>query len=243
LLIPLFAVGAFLAFTLSQSGMVMHWYRIRGKGWHLKLLINGLGALVTGSALLIIGYSKFVQGAWISILLIAIIVAALLAIRAQYRKISEQLTLRGLPPSLRPMPRPRVVIPLSGVHRGTIEAVNFARSLTDNLTAVYVEIDPDFSESIHKEWENWYPDIPLVTVPSPYRSIVAPLLEYLDRTDQEINDGQQAVLILPEFVPAHWWQGFLHNQTAWLIKMALLYGKRHFGYQRVIIDVPYYLKD
>jgi hypothetical protein len=141
------------------------------------------------------------------------------------------------------MPRPRVVIPLSGVHRGTIEAVNFARSLTDNLTAVYVEIDPDFSESIHKEWENWYPDIPLVTVPSPYRSIVAPLLEYLDRTDQEINDGQQAVLILPEFVPAHWWQGFLHNQTAWLIKMALLYGKRHFGYQRVIIDVPYYLKD
>ena len=83
----------------------------------------------------------------------------------------------------------------------------------------------------------------LVTVPSPYRSIVAPLLEYLDRTDMEINDGQQAVLILPEFVPAHWWQGFLHNQTAWLIKMALLYGKRHFGYQRVIIDVPYYLKD
>jgi amino acid transporter len=243
LLIPLFAVGAFLAFTLSQSGMVMHWFRIRGKGWQVKLLINGLGALVTGSALLIIGYSKFLQGAWISIFLIAIIVTVLLAIRAQYRKISEQLTLRGLPPSLRPMPRPRVVIPLSGVHRGTIEAVNFARSLSDNLTAVYVEIDPDFSESIQKEWTDWYPDIPLVTVPSPYRSIVAPLLEYLDRTDMEINDGQQAVLILPEFVPAHWWQGFLHNQTAWLIKMALLYGKRHSGYQRVIIDVPYHLKD
>ena len=243
LLIPLFAVGAFLAFTLSQSGMVMHWFRIRGKGWHIKLLINGLGALVTGSALLIIAYSKFLQGAWISIILIAIIVSALLAIRAQYRKISEQLTLRGLPPSLRPMPRPRVVIPLSGVHRGTIEAVNFARSLSDNLTAVYVEIDPAFTESILKEWADWYPDIPIVTVPSPYRSIVAPLLEYLDRTDMEINDGQQAVLILPEFVPAHWWQGFLHNQTAWLIKMALLYGKRHSGYQRVIIDVPYHLKD
>ena len=243
LLIPLFAVGAFLAFTLSQSGMVMHWFRIRGKGWHIKLLINGLGALVTGSALLIIAYSKFLQGAWISFILIALIVSGLLAIRAQYREIAGQLTLRGLPPSLRPMPRPRVVIPLSGVHRGTIEAVNFARSLSDNLTAVYVEIDPDFSESIQKEWKNWYPDIPLVTVPSPYRSIVAPLLEYLDRTDMEINDGQKAVLILPEFVPAHWWQGFLHNQTAWLIKMALLYGKRHFGYQRVIIDVPYYLKD
>lgn len=242
-LIPLFAVGAFLAFTLSQAGMVIHWFRIRGTGWHIKLLINGLGALVTGAALLIIGYSKFLHGAWISIILIPVIVAALLSIRFQYRKIAEQLTLRGLPPSLRPMPRPRVVIPISGVHRGTIEAVNFARSLTDDLKAVYIEIDPAYSESIQHDWEAWYPDIPLIRVPSPYRSIVAPLLDYLDSTDLEINDGQQAVLILPEFVPAHWWQGFLHNQTAWLIKMALIYGKHHSGFERVIIDVPYHLKD
>ena len=223
--------------------MVMHWFRIKGKGWHIKLLINGFGALVTGSALLIIGYSKFMEGAWISIILIPLIVAALLAIRTQYRKIADQLTLRGLPPSLRPMPRPRIVIPISGVHRGTIEAVNFARSLSDNLTAVYIEIDQAYSEAVEKEWTDWYPDIPLVNVSSPYRSVVAPLLEYLDRTDQEINDGQQAVLILPEFVPAHWWQGFLHNQTAWLIKMAILYGKHHSGFQRVIIDVPYHLRD
>lgn len=242
-LIPLFAVGAFLAFTLSQAGMVIHWFRTKGTGWHIKLLINGLGALVTGAALLIIGYSKFLQGAWISIILISLIVAALLSIRIQYRKIAGQLTLRGLPPSLRPMPRPRVVIPISGVHRGTIEAVNFARSLTDDLKAVYIEIDPAYSESVRNDWEAWYPDIPLVNVPSPYRSIVAPLMDYLDRTDMEINDGQQAVLILPEFVPAHWWQGFLHNQTAWLIKMALIYGKHHSGFERVIIDVPYHLKD
>lgn len=240
-LIPLFAVGAFLAFTLSQAGMVVHWFRIKGKGWQLKLLINGLGAIVTGLALLIIGYSKFLEGAWISIILIPIIVFVLLSIRGQYRKIAKQLTMRGLPPSLRPMPRPRIVIPISGVHRGTIEAVNFARSLSDNLTAVYIEIDPLYSDSIKKEWNDWYPDIPMVTVPSPYRSIVTPLLDYLDRTDQEINDGQQAVLIIPEFVPAHWWQGFLHNQTAWLIKMALLYGKHHSGIERVIIDVPYHL--
>lgn len=243
LLIPLFAVGAFLAFTLSQAGMVIHWFRMRGKGWQGKMLINGLGALVTAGALVIIGFSKFVQGAWISIILIPLFVMALLGVRAQYRKTSAQLTLRGLPPSLRPMPRPRIVIPVSGVHRGTIEAVNFARSLSDQLTAVYVEIDPSQSEDLLKEWSEWYPDIPMVNVPSPYRSIVAPLLEFLDRTDEEVNDGQQAVLILPEFVPAHWWQSLLHNQTAWLIKMALLYGKHHSGFERVIIDVPYHLRD
>lgn len=243
LLIPLFAVGAFLAFTLSQAGMVIHWYRKRGSGWQGKMLINGMGALVTASALVIIGFSKFTQGAWISIILIPLFVVALLGVRAQYRKTAAQLTLRGLPPSLRPMPRPRIVIPVSGVHRGTIEAVNFARSLSDQLTAVYVEIDPALSDTLMKEWGDWFPDIPMVKVPSPFRSIVAPLLEYLDRTDAEVNDGQQAVLILPEFVPAHWWQSFLHNQTAWLIKMALLYGKHHSGFERVIIDVPYHLKD
>ncbi len=244
LLVPLFAVGAFLAFTLSQAGMVIHWWRSRTRGWQVKSFVNGLGALLTGFALVIIGASKFLQGAWISILLIPLIVSVLLRIRHHYGHVAAQLSMKGWPPSLRPAPPQRVVIPISGVHRGIVDAVNFARSMTDSITAVYVDMDPEGNcDAIVKEWNDWWPDIPLVIVPSPYRSIVSPLLDYLDQTDLEHNDGQSAVLVLPEFIPAKWWQGFLHNQTAWLIKAALLYRRRQVGFQRVIIDVPYHLRD
>lgn len=244
LLVPLFAVGAFLAFTLSQAGMVVHWWRSREAGWHVKAFINGLGALMTGFALIIIGFSKFLQGAWISILLIPLIVATLLRIRHHYTHVAQQLSMKGWPPSLRPSPAQRVVIPISGVHRGIVDAINFSRSITDSITAVYIDMEPEGDcDEIRKEWSDWWPDIPLVIVPSPYRSIVGPLLDYLDKSDEEHNDGQSAVLVLPEFIPAKWWQGFLHNQTAWLIKAALLYRRRHVGFQRVIIDVPYHLKD
>ena len=243
LLVPLFAVGAFLAFTLSQSGMVVHWARTRGPGWQVKSGINGLGALVTGLALVVIGFSKFIQGAWISILLIPLIVWLFIRIRKHYNEVSHQLSLHGLPPSLRAFPSPRVVIPVSGVHRGMIDAVNFARSMTDHITAVYIELEPGTGAQVRKTWEEWLPDLPFVVVPSPYRSIVGPLLDYLDQTDEEHNDGQQAVLLMPEFVPAHWWQSALHNQSAWLIRTALLYRKRHLGYQRVMIDIPFHLRE
>jgi amino acid transporter len=243
-LVPLFAIGAFLAYTLSQAGMVAHWRRSREAGWQVKAFVNGLGSLLTGLALVIIAASKFVQGAWISILLIPLIVYALLRIRHHYQHVSTQLSMKGWPPSLRPMPAQRVVIPISGVHRGIVDAVNFARSMTDSITAVYIDMEPEEScDALLQEWANWWPDIPLEIVPSPYRSIVGPLLDYLDQTDREHNDGQSAVLVLPEFIPARWWQSFLHNQTAWLIKAALLYRRRQMGFQRVIIDVPYHLRD
>ena len=135
------------------------------------------------------------------------------------------------------------MIPIAGVHRGVIDAINFARSMTDHITAVFIELDPGSAEEVCRKWRSWLPDIPIVVVPSPYRSIVSPLLEYLDRTDLEHNDGQQAVLVMPEFIPAHWWEGILHNQSAWLIKAALLYRKRQTGYQRVMIDIPYHLRE
>ncbi len=241
-LVPLFAVGAFLAFTLSQAGMVVHWRRSHRRGWQTRAAINGLGALMTGFALLVIGFSKFLQGAWISILLIPLIVFVLLRIKLHYRRVAAQLSLHGQAPSYKTLERPRVVIPISGVHRGMIDAVNFARSMTDRITAVYIELEPGASQKVCEHWKEWWPDIPVVVVPSPYRSVVAPLLDYLDQTDLENKDGQSAVLVLPEFVPARWWQAFLHNQTAWLIKAALLYRRRQVGFQRVIIDVPYHLK-
>ncbi len=241
-LVPLFAVGAFLAFTLSQAGMVVHWWRSKDKAWLPKALVNGFGMLVTAFALVVIAMSKFLEGAWISILLIPLFVFLFLQVRAHYRQVRQQLSLHGLPPSLRPSPSPRVVVPISGIHRGIIDAMNFACSISDRVHAVYIELEPGKGKEIEKEWEEWWPDIPLEIVTSPYRSLVGPLLDYLDQSDREHNDGQQAVLILPEFIPAHWWQGILHNQSAILIRTALLYHRRMFGYQRVIIDIPYHLK-
>lgn len=241
-LIPLFAVGAFLAFTLSQTGMVTHWWRERGKGWWPKAAFNGLGALATGTTLIVIGVSKFARGAWITILLIPVLVFIFLQIRVHYREVAQQLSLRGLPPSLKPYPTPRVVVPISGVHRGIFDAIAYARSISDNVTAVYIEIEPGTGDRIREQWKHWWPDVTLAVVPSPYRSIVGRLLDFLDETDRQHNDGQLATVILPEFVPARWWHRLLHNQTAWLIKVALLYRRRRHGFQRVIIDIPYHLR-
>ena len=242
-LIPLFAVGAFTAFTLSQAGMVIHWVRLKEKGWQIKAVINGLGALVTSATLLIIGVSKFLGGAWISVLVIPGLVFLFLKIREHYQHVSQQLTMHGLPPSLRPLPKPRVVMPVSGVHRGMVEAVNFARSISDQVTAVFIDIDPGpDEEELRRRWNVWFPDIEFVVIPSPYRSLVMPLLSFLDQTDIDHNDGQQAVLILPELIPASSWNEILHNQSAEEIKKALLYKRRQSGLQRIIIDVPFHLK-
>jgi len=239
-LIPLFAVGVFLAFTLSQIGMVVHWAQERKGSWRLKAGINGVGGLLTGMTLVIVGVSKFADGAWISLLLIPLLVGIFLPIRAHYRELGRQLSLDGSSTSLQKFAPLRAVVPISGVHRGDVDAVNFARSITKNVTAVYVELEPGSGAQVQQEWARWWPDVPLAIIPSPYRSIVGPLLDYLDLIDTRHNDGQAAVVVLPEFVPAKWWQSLLHNQTAWLLKVALLYRRRRKGFQRVIIDVPYH---
>jgi amino acid transporter len=243
LLVPLFAIGAFLAFTLSQSGMVLHWWRERGRYWQLKMVANGVGALATGITLLVVGITKFLEGAWITILIIPLLVLMFLKIRSHYRQVREQLMLHGTPHHLHPLHKPRVVVPISGVHRGVILAMRYALTISKNVSAVYVELEPGDAEEVREKWNRIWHDIPLIVIPSPYRSLIQPLLDFLDQTDAEHNDGQQATVVLPEFVPAHWWQSFLHNQSAWLLKAALLYHRRNLKFQRVIIDVPYYLHD
>jgi amino acid transporter len=241
-LIPLFAVGVFLAFTLSQAGMVVHWWKQRGPGWQLKAIINGLGAVTTTVTLLVVAVSKFLDGAWIVILLMPLIVLGFNAVRRHYQEIAGELTLKGAAPILEPMPSPRVVLPVSGIHRGVIEALRYARSISDRVTAVYVEVNPGDGDRMRSQWQDWGQGVPLVVVPSPYRSIVGPLLDFLDKTDQQSNDGQLATIIMPEFVPAHWWENLLHNQTAWLLRLALLYRRRRFGHVRAIVDIPFYLR-
>jgi amino acid transporter len=242
-LIPLFAVGVFLAFSLSQAGMVIHWWREHGRNWWLKSGINGIGALATTITLFIVGYSKFLEGAWITFFLLPVFILVFHRIRSHYIEVGYELSLQGLPPSLKPAPMPRVVIPISGVHRGIVNAVDYARAISNDVTAVYVELDPKEAVVVRKKWHRLWPDIPLVVVPSPYRSVIQPILNYLDETDSQHNDGQLATVVLPEFIPAHWWQGLLHNQTALLLKTALTYRRRHRGFQQVIIDVPYHLRD
>jgi amino acid transporter len=241
-LIPLFAIGAFLAFTLSQAGMVRHWLRNRTKGWSGKALINGLGAATTGAVVVIVTAGKFLQGAWITLVIIPLFIYFFLRIHHHYDKISEQLSLKGLPPDLKPLPELRFVMPISGVHRGIFSAVDFARSISRNVVGVYIEVEPGAGERIAKKWEEWFPDITLKIVPSPYRSIIGPFIDFLDKYDEEENDGQLAAVILPEFVAEGFWGNILHNQMAWLIKFALLYRRRKKGYQQVIVDVPFHLQ-
>jgi len=241
-LVPLFAIGAFLAFFLSQTGMVIHWWKTRDKGWRIKALLNGVGAILIGVTLIVVGFTKFIDGAWISIVMILIFVLVFKKIKGHYEDVARELTLKRLPPSLRPYSGLRIVIPISAVHNGVIEAVRYGRTLSSNLIAVNVEIDPGTGESLKRRWSEWFPDIPLEIVPSPYRSIIRPFLDHLDVIDTRYHDGQLSAVIIPEFIPARWWQGFLHNQTAWSIKLALIYRRRRLGFQRMIIDVPIHLK-
>jgi hypothetical protein len=242
-LVPLFAVGAFLAFSLSQIGMVVHWIKIREKGWQIKALLNLVGGVMTIITLLVVGVTMFLDGAWISIIIMIALVFIFLKIKGHYNVVARELTLQRA----RPVPvfssNPRIVIPISSVHVGVIEAMAYAKSISSDITAVHVEIEPGSAEVLKGKWQAWFPDIRLEIVTSPFRSFINPFLAFLDEEDTRHDDGQLATVLIPEFVPAKWWQSFLHNQTAWSIKFALLYRRRRLGFQRTIIDFPVHLKN
>jgi amino acid transporter len=244
-LIPLYAVGVFLSFTLSQSGMVRHWQRVRGPKWQLKAAINGLGAVATGVVLVVVTISKFTHGAWIVTLLIPIVVLGFRVINNHYNSLAGQLSLQGLRPTewrdVTSRRRYKVVVPIAGIHRGTLKALHFARCISADVTAVMVEVDPKETQRVRERWESWGHGIPLVVLESPYRSIIGPLLNYLDEVDRRDPERGPAVVVLPEFVPAKWWQHFLHNQTAVLLKTVLVYRRNRSGNARIIVDVPFHL--
>ena len=241
-LIPLFAIGAFLAFTLSQAGMVLHWKAVKGKFWEFKALLNGVGAFTTGVMLLVVGSSKFLHGAWITFLAIPILISVFLKIERHYLDIAQQLSIEKNEVKVKSYQKIRLVIPISGIHKGILDAVMYALSISDQITATYVEIEPGTGENITKKWETFFPDLPIVVIPSPYRSVIQPLLDFLDLYDEESADGMLAGIVIPEFVTATFWENMLHNQMAWLIKFTLLYRRRKLGFQRMIIDIPYHLQ-
>ena len=235
-LIPLYAVGVFISFTLSQSGMVRHWWRKQGPGWRHRLVINGAGAVTTGVVTLVIAATKFTHGAWIVVIVIPILVASFVAMRRHYEDVALGLSLEGFdsPPEF----RHTVLVLIGDVHRGVVRAVQYASTLapTAAVRAVYVETDPAQTPRLEEKWARWGLGVPLVVLTSPYRSLLRPLLDYVDQI-QARGDDMMITVVLPEFLPRRWWQHILHNQTALLVKGALLFRRN-----LVVADVPYLLK-
>jgi len=232
-LIPLYAIGVFTAFTLSQAGMVRHWLSERGAGWRRSAIINGVGAVATGIVAIVFAIAKFGLGAWIIIIIVPLLVVAMLLVRREYSRGTSEL---AVAPDLvwgPPVHRRRVVIPVTGVQRDVIQAVRFARSITDDITALHVTDDVAAGEQLRARVERQLPGLAFVLVESPYRDLVAPLIRYLEVTAERDPDSVTVVL-LPERMTRHWWERFLFNQNVHRIRAALA-GREDM----LVADVPY----
>lgn len=252
-LIPLYAIGVFLSFTLSQAGMARRWWRsgklIRGKEshdnhphatplhadprWQVKMVINGVGAALTSVVALVFAVTKFRDGAWIVLILMPLIVFVFWSIHRHYRELAQYLSLEGFdaPPGVM---RKRVILPLSGVHRGSVHALRFARSLSSDVTAVHVSIDPEAVEKIKEKWDRWGEGVRLVILDSPYRLLHEPLVDYIADLAEHRQPTETITVVVPEFVPEHSWQNLLHTQAALTLRLAF---RNMPGV--VILDVPY----
>jgi amino acid transporter len=240
-LIPLYALGVFLSFTLSQSGMVVHWWKLREAGWRRSIVINGIGAVATGVVAVIIALTKFTHGAWISLLGIGFLIYLFTAIRRHYRRVDEQLEVRPLAKAPTGPQGDRehgqvVLVPVDDVNEAVRRTVEYARTVSENVTALHVSDDAAEAEEMRQRWEEVIPDVPIVIIESPYRSFIAPILAYVDAIDRSYP-GQTITVVLPELVPRHFWQGVLHNQSAIPLKRALLSRPN-----TVVIGIPYRLR-
>ena len=233
-LIPLYMIGVFVSFTLSQAGMYLKWRRERTAGWRGHALLNGVGAVLTAIVLVVVAITKFAEGAWLIVGLIPILVLIFRGVRRHYDNVARQLSLDQWRPD--PLDHNTVVVPISGVHRAVVRAIQYARTLSPDVRAVYVETDPATTAKIRADWEEWGGGVPLVVHTSPYRSLMEPLLDYIEEIDAARPDDFVTV-VLPEFVPSRWWHHLLHNQRALLIKGALL-----FKPNTIVISVPYHLQ-
>ncbi len=249
-LIPLYAIGVFLSFTLSQAGMARRWWKIgkmkpgeekkeRGstlrfeKNWELKMIINGFGAVLTAVVVAVFAVTKFAEGAWLIIIILPVLIAILSAIHVHYTRLASDLSLVHSKSPAR-INRHRVILPIGGVHRGTLIALRYARALTDDITAVHVSIDPEDTARIQKKWEEWGEGVRLVILESPYRLFIEPLLEYIEDIDQHREPTEVVTIVVPEFVPRHAIANFLHTRTANTLRWALQSRKGI-----VITNVPY----
>lgn len=252
-LIPLYAIGVFLSFTLSQAGMARRWWKsghlkpgeeivepgsiVRfDKGWMHKMIINGIGSVSTFTVMIIFAVTKFRDGAWIVVLLTPTLVSIFFAIHHHYKGLARQLSLES-GYSRVGISRNRVVMPVSGLHQGTLDALRFARTLSDDVTAVHISIDPNETEKLQKKWDSWGEGFRLVILDSPYRLLIEPLVEYLDRLEKVVKPDEVITIVVPQFVPQKLWANALHMRTAETLRRVLLNRKNI-----VIVEVPYQTK-
>jgi amino acid transporter len=233
-LIPLYMIGVFVSFTLSQAGMVVKWRRTREPGWPVHAAWNGVGGVLTGVVLIVVAVTKFAEGAWIVLALVPLLVLWFRSVHKHYSRVGEQLSLKTF--TQKPRRGNTVLIPIGGVHRAVVSALEYALTLSSDVRAVYVDVNAQDTEVVKREWEKWGQGKPLVILESPYRSLMEPLLEYFEEVDREQPDDFLTI-VLPEFVPAKWWHHLLHNQRALLIKGALL-----FKPNTVVTSVPFHLR-
>ena len=239
--IPLYAVGVFTSFTLSQAGMVRRWFKERTRGWRSSAAVNALGAVVTAIVLATIVATKFILGAWMVVIAIPLVVFLFLSINRHYRYVAQRLSTEGLPPRSH-IPRPKVevvthpaVVLVGQLHRGTVEALDYARLIADEIVAVHIDMGFTDRDALQKRWQRLEADIPLVILDSPYRSLAAPLLDFI--TDYESHHpGVFSTVIIPGFVTRNWWETLLHNQTSLFLRLGLRSKK-----SRVVTTVRYYL--
>lgn len=234
-LIPLYTVGVFLAFTLSQAGLVRRWWSQRMAGWHLKLGVNGVGATATGVVTLVVGVSKFILGAWMILVAIPVLVWMMWGIRAHYHRM-ERSSQPETPVDAAGV-RVRAIVLVASLSVPVRQAAAFAAAVAepDQVVAVHVTDDEQAAERFQEEWRTEMPQVPLVIVESPYRSLISPLLAYIDAV-RETHPDDTLMVILPEYVGSHWWEALLHNHTALRLKAALLL---HPGI--VVASVPYHM--
>jgi hypothetical protein len=230
-----------ICFTLSQVGMVRHWRTVREPGWRWRAGVNGVGAVLTFVVLVVVASIKFGGGAWLVLVLIPTQVALFLFIHRQYRASAAQLAVRDdfvVPP---PHREERVVIPVPGLTRAVVQAVNVGRSISDDIRAVFISDDPDETAKVRTQWERQVPGVPLVIVESPYRALAGPFVAYLDVLDCAWPPGKEepiTFVVVPEYVARNWWERILYNQSAKRLRTVLL-GRPY----TVIVNVPYRRED
>ncbi len=236
-LIPLYSVGVFICFTLSQVGMVKHWLRTRDAGWRWRMTVNAAGAVLTGVVLLVVISEKFVDGAYLVVILVPFLVGMMSFIQRQYDRSAKELTVKPDLIVRPPVREERVVVPIPGLNRAAIQAINVARSIDEDVRAVYISADPVEAVKVRAAFERQVPGVPLVVVESPYRALTGPLLAYLDVLDQAWPPGKLepiTFVVIPEYVARSWWERLLYNQSAKHLRRILL-GRPH----TVVVNVPY----
>jgi hypothetical protein len=251
-LIPLYAIGVFLSFTLSQAGMARRWWKVghlqpgveiqepgsvlrHEEGWQWKMIVNGFGSICTCVVMVVFAATKFKDGAYIVIILTPVLVSIFFAIHHHYKGLARQLSLEHHAPVR--VRHNRVIMPLAGVHRGSLTALSYARSLSNDVTAVHISIDPKEAEKVKAKWEIWGDGTRLVILTSPYRVFIEPLLDYIEKIDATRGPGETITIVVPQFVPRHWITTFLHTHTADTLRKVLLNRENI-----VITEVPYQVK-